>query len=84
MAPKSTPFKVVIHFAGKKSESDIQNLYTDFYIDAVKNSLMNGNLSEELKRCYGASPRSFCHTHPGSVISNFSIRGLYRLCFQLN
>lgn len=50
MAPKSAPFKVVIHFTGKKSNSDIRNLYTDFYINMVKNTLINSNLSEKSKK----------------------------------
>lgn len=50
MAPKSAPFKVVIHFSGKKSPAEIQNLYADFYINAVKNTLTNSNLTEDGKR----------------------------------
>lgn len=50
MAPKSTPFKVVVHFVGQKSQSEMQKLYTDFYIEAVKNTLTNSNLTEESKQ----------------------------------
>lgn len=50
MARKSVPFEVVVHYTGKKSNAEIQTLYADFYVNAVKNTLANSNLPEDAKK----------------------------------
>lgn len=47
MAPKSAPFKIVIHYTGTKSAAEVQSLYADFYIDQVKNTILSANLDGE-------------------------------------
>jgi len=44
MAPRSTPFNIVCHFTGKKSNSQILNDVHRFYIDQVKVMLVESNL----------------------------------------
>lgn len=50
MAPKSAPFKIVVHYTGKKTKTEMQELYANFYINSVRNTLMSRNLSEEGKK----------------------------------
>ena len=50
MARKSVPFEVHVHYTGKKTRSEIQEIYADFYINQVKNRLENSGLSGDQKR----------------------------------
>jgi len=50
MARKSVPFKVVVHYTGKKSKAEIQEIYADFYVSHVKKVLDESGLSGIEKR----------------------------------
>lgn len=49
MAPKSAPFQVVVHYTEKKSSAEMQELYVNFYLNAVQSTLANSNLPKEAK-----------------------------------
>ena len=50
MARKSIPFEVVIHYTGKKSKQEMQELYANFYIKRVKDTLDQSGLDEKNRR----------------------------------
>ena len=50
MARKSVPFKVYIHYTGKKTTAEIQEIYADFHVSQVKKRLENSGLSGDQKR----------------------------------
>lgn len=50
MAPKSAPFKVVVHYSGTKNPDIIKKHYLDFYIEQVRKQLTDSNLCDQDKK----------------------------------
>lgn len=50
MARKNVPFKVYVHYTGKKTKAEIQEIYADFYVSQVKKRLENSGLSGDQQR----------------------------------
>ncbi len=48
--PKHTPFSIKVHYVGEKSNDQLQELYADFYINQVKNQLIQSNLTQADKK----------------------------------
>lgn len=49
MGRKFTPFQIVVHYTGKKSQMEIQNYLDEFYIQQIKEHLVNSTLQTDQK-----------------------------------
>lgn len=50
MAPKYTPITVILHFTGQKPKEEIQEIYSDFYIQNIRDRLVDSNLSDNERK----------------------------------
>ena len=50
MAPRYAPFEIVITYSGVESTKEVNQIYSDFYIDHVKSNLIDSNLSDVDKK----------------------------------
>lgn len=50
MAPKHTPFSIVLHFTGKRTKEETQEIITDFYINNIRERLIDSNLSDNERK----------------------------------
>jgi hypothetical protein len=50
MAQRYAPFKITYTFTGKKTSSEISNIYHDFYLRAISQNLNDSNISDIEKK----------------------------------